>query len=925
MLDTTQFEQGLRRTQQGFQTLATGTQTAGRNVATLNQQFTAGVTPIKNQGNALTNLNTNLAANVKQTKLSLTSLKDHVLGMGIAVAGAISLATSFNDLRAAQIKNDKAQLMAAANQQKVIKIQEALNKMQREGKTNTTAYAIKLNDLKIAQERAGVAGQRAELVQDQYNETLANFATQIIPQAVSTAAGFTDVLQGMGVKASSITGIFSKLGGGIVSAGASLLGLGANAATTSTGLIATGTSGTIAATGLKGLGLSAITATGGLAGMIALAGPIAGLIRTIMVVKDIGPKVWENVLPTTDQLTRLKNVPAILKGFSELPITGGPAQLIDMLTGMTKESDKLSKTLPLSTEAAKQFGESIKFITPNVAKLSSTTAAVSKSFNLQASSMLTGHQAANDYSNVLIDLNKNLFENQTTAGAVSKALANIPAGYKTSATFAQLFGDKTKLAADAMTKFNATHQSAITGMTAFEAAIQAGTDKFTEFISTTELGAVTNKRYSDSLQQWVTSQIQIPAGLKLTTSQLEALQTALAKSKVDMAGMSEATKILADAFNEQLAPAMKTFNSAITADKFNEFKKAFKDMPGFGDFTKKARSELTGLIGDFRKVAKVAQEVGTDISAAVLGAFEGLSGKGLGSFVKELNKDIKSIAKIDIDATKFKPITDFLDSLTNKNRAAGILKIKDSLALMQDAMSDGNITGAEAASVMAKFAEETGGTVAPVQKSAAAVKAFGVSSASARGQIDAVTGAIDVLKSQAEATKPVIKVDTSPALGMIGELKRAWDKVAGQISKQIPKLNANADQALGVFGETKRAWDKVASQIQSKVPKITVNNSQALSSINQVASAMSKIKDKNVTVHVKTVSSGGTGGGGTTNLKALPDNTGMGVTNHKDISVSGGGGGGGGGDTNVTVNVLGEKLIAKIKRSMGANRYVYGI
>src|SRR4029078_4271582 len=314
-------------------------------------------------------------------------------------------------------------------------------------------------------------------------------------------------------------------------------------------------------------------------------------------------------------------------------------------------------------------------------------------------------------------------------------LVKISQNVKKGTDFFELFGDANVLAADAQKEMAAKTPETNKTLTPLNAAITEGTTKFSSFVSQSELGAVTNKKYTDTLRSWVSSQIEINPALDLTTSQLEGLQTALEKSKVDMAGMSDATKILADAMNDELAPAMKTFESAIQADKWKDFKKSLKDLPGFGDFSKGARGELSSLLNDLRKVGKVAQEVGTDISALLLGSFGDtgatVHAKTLTNIIKELTKDTKEISKIDIDATKFKPITDYLNNLKGSDLAPGILKVKDSLALMQDAMSDGVVTSEEAASVMAKFAEETGKTVDPTTKSAAAVKAFGLSSASA--------------------------------------------------------------------------------------------------------------------------------------------------------------------------------------------------
>ena len=226
-----QASQKLKTVQQNMTQLTGPTTMLGKNVATLNQQFTAGVKPIQAQGNALTNLQTNLDANTKSTKLSLTTLKNHVLGMGQAVAGAVGLATSFNDLTGAQIRNDKAQVAAAASANKVGDIQKKLAATAKKFGENSKEAAAVQADLKIAMDRAKVAGDRAAFTQDKLGDTYANFAANIIPSAIFAVTGFTDVLQGMGVKMSSVIGIFSKLkgafsfgGGGGISSLTSLLG-----------------------------------------------------------------------------------------------------------------------------------------------------------------------------------------------------------------------------------------------------------------------------------------------------------------------------------------------------------------------------------------------------------------------------------------------------------------------------------------------------------------------------------------------------------------------------------------------------------------------------------------------------------------------------------------------------------------------------
>ena len=339
----------------------------------------------------------------------------------------------------------------------------------------------------------------------------------------------------------------------------------------------------------------------------------------------------------------------------------------------------------------------------------------------------------------------------------------------------------------------------------FNIAITAGNDKFNEFVKTTELGAVTNKQYHDALLQTIGAQVQIPPALDLTTSQLESLQTALDNSKVGLTENANASAILADALDQQLAPSIQTLGGALTALDSKEFKKAFKDLD-FGAAGKQFKSFASDLDKDISQINKEAGRMDVIFSQlSVALSIDKLPHKqwvaGLQGISKEITK-IGKVQKIDLSG-----ITDFIAKAETIKDPVQLAKYQKVLALITSSAKGGfNSTELDAISTAIAGIGESSGTAAPkVDKNAAAIKAFGVSSASARGQIDQVTGAIDVLKGQAEKLKPKITVNTDEALGAIGELKRAWDKVAGQIEKKVPKIKANTDQALDMIGELKEA------------------------------------------------------------------------------------------------------------------------
>ncbi len=935
IVDDAQAERSLTTFKNNLTTLTNPTNTVTRNMQSMNQQFTAGVTPIKNQGNALANNTANLKANGIQAITLGTKIKDttakfagFATGLAVTASGVLQLAAGFRDYNDAQIAVDRVTRKLSLATEAETKAKATLKKLTDQNIKSGKAYEQAQLDVSQAEAAVSIQTDLLGEAHERLFDSQTQFAVSIIPTTLGALGTLGSAFKDLG-GTGGIGGLVEKfkgLGSGITSGFIpALTGIGSKAGDAIKGILGVGTASTVAAGGVGGLkaALSGLALSLGSLIGIPLGGILAAnaLGNTFKEFHDIGDQVRKGQLEMAKSL-----------GLSDDQVK----QLNDSMNAINKIFGVYEPQVKTTSQALADFGKTIKFITPQTDNLAASAAKVPKIQNAIVASFLTGSPAANDYSNMLIDLNKNIFENKTITGQQAKALSNIPDQYKTASTFASLFGDKTELAKIAVTKFNdATANN--TGMDSFNAAIQAGADKFSDFVSQAELGAVTNKRYTDSLRQWVGQQIELPASIDLTTSELEAMATGLGKAKTDLAGMSEATKVLADALNNDLAPSLKTFNSVITADKWKDFKKALKDLPGFGDFSKNAKKDLSGFLNEFRKVGQIAKEVGTDISAMILGAnFEGIKTSSLGNFIKELKKDVADISKIDVSALKFKPITDFLDSLTKENRAEGILKIKDSLALMQDAMADGVITEQEAAAVIAKFNEETGKTTAPVNKSAAAIKAFGVSSASARGQIDQVTGAIDVMKSQFDKIKPVVNINTQQALGLMGELKRAWDKVVGQIQKAVPKITVNTDKALDMIGTLKRAWDKVASQIEKKVPKITVNANQALDMIGEVKRGMDSIKSKSVSINVNA-----TGSGLRFAQKGMHETLGMDtlIQAHKGERVDIGGGGetrssgssrgggtGGGGDLTINnvIDIGSERIVRTVKRRLGQGFYAFG-
>jgi len=265
------------------------------------RNFQAGVTPIKQQGDAFANLNKNLAANVVQTKSSISVLKDHVLGIGLAASGVVGLVGSFTQLEKTMIMNERVALMSDRANQKVTKVQAALNKLVKEGKQGTNEYNIKLKDLTIAQEAAHVATERSAIVQKQTNEKITEFAINAAPSAILAVTGITDVIKDMDLSMAKVKGTFTTLGTTMTGSIGGVTGLTDKLKTLGGAVL--GLDGPMQ--GLKGnlLGLGAISAVG-IVGLIALMSDLSAKFKDL---KDVSSGAITPVKALGNEFDRWQN------------------------------------------------------------------------------------------------------------------------------------------------------------------------------------------------------------------------------------------------------------------------------------------------------------------------------------------------------------------------------------------------------------------------------------------------------------------------------------------------------------------------------------------------------------------------------------------------------------------------------------------
>jgi exonuclease VII small subunit len=822
MVDSAQAEQGLNRVKTGLTNLQTPTGTLSRNMASLNTTFKASVAPIQNQGNALNQLGIQQKTVGSQLKTLGSAFKNNALAIGAVASSVLGLYQNYANLSSAQNNANKSATAAKAAQNNLAKAQDNLNKaISKYGSGSKEAKAAQ-DKLTVAQERAVNKTESAKIAQDNLNQTMADFGINILPNIVLAGGGVTSMLSEMGGD-KGLGGLvpkFKNFGSSLKTMGGNLIGVGG------------GIKGMIGNLGALGLAV---------AGAVGLYEEFNAQMKIHQQVVSGSIKPIEGATKTLDQMSKLDFTSIEGAVLSIAKLTGGSKALSDILkpeVQRLKDVDAEVKKIPPSMDKAatstdawvnmmiralqstdpkkiiefnKAFKESGQS-TERYQQILKEADAILKSFNATASKTpeslkLIDSAATGLVGTMLSEFNKvqpgkgftgmtGLFAvdpKPISAGldTIGAAYKRVVSGIKPATEFTKLFGDANVIVAEGMDEFRAKLDAANTGMDPFNKALQDGTDKFSDFVSQSELGAVTNKRYTDSLRQWVGQQIAIPPALDLTTSQLEAVQTALSNSKIGFTENANASKIFADALDQQLAPSVQTLGKALTALDSKEFNKAFKDLD-FGAASKKFKDFSKDLDKDISQINKEAGRMNVIFSQLSIAlSIDKLPHKQWVAGLEGIRKEVEKIAKtqkIDLSG-----ITAFIKKAETIKDPVQLAKYQKVIALITSSSEGGfNPTELDAIAKAIAAIGESSGTAAPkVDKNAAAIKAFGVSSASARGQIDQVTGAVDVLKAAVSTAK--LSIPSVDQTGFQKGLQLAIDNATQTIEfikKELAKVSS---------------------------------------------------------------------------------------------------------------------------------------
>ncbi len=194
-------------------TLGTATTSTSRNLAIMNNTFSAGVTSIKNQGNAINKLTTRQKTLGQQLGGLGTAFKNNALAIGAAASSVLGLYQNYANLSSAQNAANKSATAAKAAQNNLTTAQDNLNKAISKYGANSKEAKDAQSKLTVAQERSINKTESAKIAQDNLNQTMADFGINILPNVILAGGSITSIFSDISKSGTGLGGIMSKLGG----------------------------------------------------------------------------------------------------------------------------------------------------------------------------------------------------------------------------------------------------------------------------------------------------------------------------------------------------------------------------------------------------------------------------------------------------------------------------------------------------------------------------------------------------------------------------------------------------------------------------------------------------------------------------------------------------------------------------------------
>ncbi len=251
MVDTTQADRAVNTYKQSLTTLAAPTNTITANMQKMNQQFAASVNPIKQQGNALATLNTNLKTTQTQavglgTKIKTTAgqFAGFATGLSATATGVLQLGAGFRDYNDAQIAVERQQRKLSLATEAQHKAQDKLDKLTKAGVKSGKAYEQAQLDVTQANQQLSIMTQLLGERQEDMFDAQSQFVASVIPVTLGAVGTLGSAFKDLGLNMTKIKSVFSTVGTGATGLITKLAGIGGGASGAAGGLGILGKGGT---------------------------------------------------------------------------------------------------------------------------------------------------------------------------------------------------------------------------------------------------------------------------------------------------------------------------------------------------------------------------------------------------------------------------------------------------------------------------------------------------------------------------------------------------------------------------------------------------------------------------------------------------------------------------------------------------------
>jgi len=402
--------------------------------------------------------------------------------------------------------------------------------------------------------------------------------------------------------------------------------------------------------------------------------------------------------------------------------------------------------------------------------------------------------------------------------------------------------------------------------------------------------------------------IQLPIGIKVSNEQLKTIITTMKMGGNEM-------KLISDLIEHELNKHLERFGEIIGSVDMKAFNKSWKELD-FGSVPKKVRGAFKGMFEDMREVTERGQEFGTAWDMIITSIITGTDKVSTGDRKKvfrEMGDDLDRIAKIDPEAKGLnEAILKPLMKLKGEKFDEALLKNANSIDMINEAMANGDISGAEYLAIMKEntvnageasastdelqqkvsklveqynsgkinaqqFSEKmdalgvsTGTTSPKVSELEQALKDMGLGGVEVRAKVDLVSGAIELLGTYGTATAGVLAaafqniVNNEQKLGsysstifdgiassakkMGGNVRSATDGIVGSFQVLEQESKTLLTKLENSFSAITSVAKKWSGNMRSSIDAVTGAMELATSQAKSLQTAIGNLKDKDITV-----------------------------------------------------------------------------